>query len=362
MANTYVKDLEIFIKNRIGQLKNIKDTTDDLMELPRFYSNNFNLYRAKLSLGDKKPDFHIKIIEMRNKNLTDINILKKQIVKILEVSKEDSSKKNGYILLVPELENALQRLMIKNNIPFYTVKNQSLFLPFLYLELHSNLEVLKKFTPSEQIIICYLMKNIGKDITQKKLEFKLGVSKSVVQKTLKKLEQLSILKRVGYTRNVSYQFIKDQDEIFKIVKAYLISPIRKKVFIENNKDTSLIIKKYIKNGVLSSETALSELSLYDAGNIHHYALEKNNYRDLEEVLANNNILTYSKKEAHFLSQHNPIFSFEQWSYSPLLIKDRKNTIDIISLYKVLEDDLIADEDYRLSQELEKVLEGDLSAY
>lgn len=357
MVKLLVEKFEQFIKIRVGQLKSIENITQNLNNLPKFYRNKFNLYNGKLIINDSIKGLDIIIIEVKN-NFTDINTLKNQITTILKISNGEITQEK-YILLFSSLENTEQRLLIKNNIPYYSERNPSIYLPFIYLELQSKLEVLKKFTPSEQLIFCYLMKNINSRFTQKKLEIKLGLSKSIVQKSLKKFEQLDILERGGYTKNLEYKLIMNRKEIFDIIKDYLINPIRKKIYIEKTNFVNI----YLQKGVISSETALSDLTLYDSNNIKNYALEKKMYKNLELELVENNIIVFSRKtEVKLLSQSNEIISIEEWSYDPNLIKDQNNCIDIISLYNVLKIHYKNKEenDDRLLQELEILLEDYLN--
>lgn len=357
MEKTLITKFEQFIKNRIGQIRAIEDTTEDLKKLPKFYHNNYNLYDAQLIINDSKKSLKIKIIEIKNKNFTDINVLKKQLVNVLKIENKKITEDN-YVLLSSNLENTEQLLLIKNNIPFYSDKNPSIYLPFIYLELQSKLEVLKKFTSSEQLIICYVMKNVNERFTQKKLEVKLGLSKSIIQKTLKKLEQLDILKRVGYTRNLEYNIIKSRKQIYDIIEGYLINPIRKNIYIEKIN----LVNKFLEKGVISSESALSNLTLFYSNNINHYALEKSIYKDLKSELEENNIIVFSReKEVKLLSKSNEIICFEEWSYDPKLIKDKRNNIDTISLYSAMNTKVKKEEDYRLLQELEQLLEDYLDA-
>ena len=152
MKKNIIKKFEKFIKTRVGKLIIIEESTNNLVKLPKFYMNNFKLYDTNLIINDVKKKLKVKIIEVNNNNFNDINILKKQILNILKLE----NKNEKYILLFSNLENNSQRLLIKNNIPYYSEKDSSMFLPFLYLELHSNLEIQKSFTPSEQLIFCYM--------------------------------------------------------------------------------------------------------------------------------------------------------------------------------------------------------------
>lgn len=348
-----VEKFKYFFKKRIGDLEYIKNITEDLYKLPKFYVNNFNLYTAQLIINDSEKSLEITILEIKNNNFTDINFLKKQISNILEL-RGGKVDEHNYVLIFSSLEKASQRLLIQNNIPYYSERDQSLFLPFMYLELHSKLEIERSFTPSEQLIICYVIANINKKITQKNLETRLNLSKSIIQKTLKKLEHLEILERSGYTRNLEYKSMMNREEIFSKVIDYLSSPIRKKVYIEKNK----IVMKMLKQEVISSESALSQLTLYSEDNIEHYALEKNKFRELESELNENDMIIFSRKnEIELLAKSNPIVSIEEWTYDPNIVKDRFNNIDAISLYKILENSLNQeDDDYRLSQELENMIE------
>ncbi len=356
MKKNIIKKFEKFIKTRVGKLIIIEESTNNLVKLPKFYMNNFKLYDTNLIINDVKKKLKVKIIEVNNNNFNDINILKKQILNILKLE----NKNEKYILLFSNLENNSQRLLIKNNIPYYSEKDSSMFLPFLYLELHSNLEIQKSFTPSEQLIFCYIIKKPSERFTQRSLEMKLNLSKSIVQKTLKKFEELDILKRVGYTRNLKYEFICERKELNNIIKQYLTSPVRKKIYIEKSK----ILNNYLEKAVTSSESALSNLSLYQSGNIKHYALDKNSFRDLEIEMKEQDVIMYSrKKEVELLSKYNTIISVEEWSYDPRLLKGKENNIDIISLYKILEERLEQEDgDYRLSQELEQLMEEYLNEY
>lgn len=76
------------------------------------------------------------------------------------------------------------------------------------------------------------------------------------------------------------------------------------------------------------------------------------------------VIMYSrKKEVELLSKYNTIISVEEWSYDPRLLKGKENNIDIISLYKILEERLEQEDgDYRLSQELEQLMEEYLNEY
>lgn len=356
MKKNIIKNFEKFIKLRVGKFNIIEDSTNNLIKLPKFYMNNFSLYDTNLIINDVGKRLKIKIIEVNNNNFNDIDILKKQILNILKLENKDEK----YILLFSNLENNSQRLLIKNNMPYYSEKDSSLFLPFLYLELHSKLEIQKKFTPSEQLIFCYIIEHSNENFTQRSLEMKLNLSKSIIQKTLKKFEELDILERVGYTRNLEYKFIGQRKELHDIIRKYLTNPIRKKIYVEKSK----ILSQYLEKEVISSESALSNLSLYSVNNIEYYALEKNDFRNLELEMKEQDITIFSrKKEVELLSKYNKIVSIEEWSYDPKLLEGRGNNIDIVSLYKILEERLEQEDgDYRLSQELERLLEDYLNEY
>ena len=96
----------------------IEESTNNLVKLPKFYMNNFKLYDTNLIINDVKKKLKVKIIEVNNNNFNDINILKKQILNILKLE----NKNEKYILLFSNLENNSQRLLIKNNIPYYSKK------------------------------------------------------------------------------------------------------------------------------------------------------------------------------------------------------------------------------------------------
>jgi DNA-binding MarR family transcriptional regulator len=356
MKNNGIKNFEKFIKKRVGNLNIIENSTNNLIRLPKFYIKNFSLYDADLIVNDSEKRLKISIIEVYNNNFSDIETLKKQISNILKLENMDEK----YILLFSNLEDNSQRLLIKNNIPYYSEKDSSMFLPFLYLELHSKLEIQKKFTPSEQLIFCYILEKSNKNFTQKSLEIKLELSKSIIQKTLKKFEDLEIIEREGYTRNLKYNVIGKRKELYDVIRKYLTNPIRKKIYVEKN----IILNKFLEKAVVSSESTLSNLSLYKSDNIDYYALEKKDFRDLEIEMREQDITIFSKKkEVELLSKYNKIVSVEEWSYDPKILKGKGNNIDIVSLYMILKKRLEQENgDYRLQQELEILLEDYLNEY
>ncbi|HGF7712260.1 TPA: hypothetical protein QFK49_002272, partial [Enterococcus faecium] len=105
MKKNIIKKFEKFIKTRVGKLIIIEDSTNNLVKLPKFYMNNFNLYDTNLIINDVKKKLKVKIIEVNNNNFNDINILKKQILNILKLE----NKNEKYILLFSNLENNSQR-------------------------------------------------------------------------------------------------------------------------------------------------------------------------------------------------------------------------------------------------------------
>ena len=76
-------------------------------------------------------------------------------------------------------------------------------------------------------------------------------------------------------------------------------------------------------------TALEEYSNMNPGNKEHYAIEKNQFYELEK---NNKLFN--------LNEENGFYALEVWKYNPKLLADgisKKDNVDPLSLYLSLKD-------------------------
>lgn len=284
--------------------------------------------------------------------------LEKIIININKI--KEILPKYEIVITYNSLDNKIQKAFIEHGIAYYTMFNEEIFLPFIYIHLNKNTSNISSyenkrsyFTPKEQLVFLHIVYNY-KDYKYKEIDAgdiydKTGVSITTIYKCLKILTEENIVKKIGVTKNAKYYFL-DNIELENIVRNLLINPISNKTYYRKDELNKEMINYIYRIGTVSGESALAEFSLYSRPDIENFAFSKKNYRYITQKL---NMISIKDEEiANFLAKNSDIICIEEWKYDP--IKTATNGIvDFLSLYKILEQEF--ENNPRLHQEMDSII-------
>lgn len=212
-----------FITETLG-VKIKRKTWEEQQKLPYFLSDEYKFQLVKL-------DFFTCVFITPVTELPIINTLKKHLTAI---------QRTTDFPIVIELDNITRqkrKSLIENRIPF-VVTNKQIYLPFLGVALQekydSNIPVLQleKLLPSAQMLLFAFIYGHCKPLYLSEIAKRFDITSMSV---LRAANQLATLKLVNITNDGRSKVINcniSPRELFEQAKQYLISPIKKKVYID----------------------------------------------------------------------------------------------------------------------------------
>lgn len=238
-----------------------------------------------------------------------------------------------YILVFSSLSNDERRLLLKARIPFIDYKG-NLFLPVLGLILRKNLEIIHKetFSPSEQLVLTYLLTQAENVMVPSTIEKKTGLSIPSIYRVLKEFVRRGWL----FSEYGGYHIAKSKEEIVSESKDLLFNPIKKRIYISQE------MLMYLENDeskwyVWAGTYALSHFSMLSESE-QTIAMS---HRNFNQLLKKNPITFYEEKISNLVE-------LQLWYYSP--ISWENDWIDPFSLYLSLRES----DDLRVESELSKI--------
>lgn len=244
------------------------------------------------------------------------------------------NKWNGPLVHVqPILSSYNRKRLIEQQIPFIIPKNQ-MYLPHLGIDLREYFRKIhskknKAFSPGTQTVIIYaLLCETNDKLTPSILAEKLNYTFMTMTRALDELQTAGIgeLHREGRER---YWCFSDKQGLWKQVKSFLRSPIKKRVWIQNYSFKTL-----------AGLSALSNFSQLASPLLPVFAIGLNQW----ETLKQSDIKELPTSEEASLE-------LEIWNYNPELFA-KEGIVDPLSLYLSLE----TNGDERIESALEEMLE------
>ncbi len=231
----------------------------------------------------------------------------------------------------------LQRdALLERRIPFIAGSDQ-IYLPFLGLMLRNNLKavhsvVADKMMPATQCLFLYLLYNYPhKYVLKKQAAADLGLTRTSITRASEQLKAMGLIIEEKHGKEVHMKTVAVGYELYTKAMEYLISPVQKRVYVEQVGDLNKL--------VTAGESALSEVSLLGEPKITIRAVDKDDeiVKDLKEV------------DIKWQESSDTVM-VELWKYDPLLFA-RRGMVDPVSLAMSLSD--IDDE--RVQSELNRFM-------
>ena len=249
--------------------------------------------------------------------MEDIVSVKKHVQKLAEVVNIP------VVLVLNECLPRQRESLIKARIPF-VMEGMQIFLPFMGVALQEKFSkrrlIPSKISPAAQVLFLYFLYSGKEEISFSELSNHLSYSLMTISRATKQLEDAGITK--SHKRGVS-KFVTSEfhgKELFTVAEKFLISPVKKKLYIER-KDLK---DEFLKAGIF----ALSEYSMLSPSKIETYAT-----------------MQFYGNSYEFMTDIDKEIQLEIWHYDPKLF-GMKGKIDALSLYLSLKDN--ADERIQIS--------------
>ncbi|SCA63021.1 Uncharacterized protein SCG7109_AH_00050 [Chlamydiales bacterium SCGC AG-110-M15] len=188
----------------------------------------------------------------------------------------------------------------------------------------------KQFKPATQALVLFFLIHAEKGkYNPAELSKKLGYSKMSLTRAFDELEDAGIFEMLRKGRERGIYFSGDRQSLWEEVKAYLRSPVRKKVFIAKGK---------AKEGTVAGLTALANFSSLNLPKVPVFALNRKRFsQELES-----HTVKYPEEAG---------FELELWDYDPALTA-KQNVADPFSTFLSLRDE----DDERIELALDEMME------
>jgi len=307
----------------------------DLMDLPLYIRDSYLIYRIVL--------FDISLILLEPKDQEGIKISR------ISANTDLVLKRIRYpVVVLLNTCTALQRRRLIEKRINFIVPGTQLFLPQLLMDLG---EVYKSqsrsgkgqlLRPSAQfLLIFHLLHSVSRDdlaeYNYKSVAAMTGYSPMAITLAAENLEKLGLIAIIG-TKDKAMSFRYDKKELWeKVLASGLVrNPVRSRFFVDSEPTDIQLLKCNI--------SALSEYSDLSPGNLGYFAIDNNDFRNLEKRNALENV---NKDEGRFC--------LEVWKYSPRRIwgdlPSNHSSVDPLSLYITLQDST----DERVEMALEQLI-------
>ncbi len=318
-----MNNLEKYIKEILDiELKLKPLSKEDQNRLPLFLRNN-------LSTGKIREQDIIFVLRKKKENLTP-----DQYKKQAEIIENNLEKHVVFVLgnLVPYNRNRL----IRKKVAFIEPDRQ-MYIPFLFIDIKeygkSHTRQTEKFSPAAQCLLFYYL--LGNNLTGlnfKSVAEKLKYGTMTVTRAVDAFVRLNLCKTEG-GREKYFVFEKSKDNIWREAQSYLINPVDKYLYTDDNVD-------------------FTQYYLTDINALAHYTEiaeeEKNAYAISKKAFQN----IINKSKIKLIDSPNANTAIQVWKYDPGLLTSN-NIVDPLSLYITLKDN--ANE--RVHGELNKMISG-----
>lgn len=315
-----MESIKKFLKDYIDE-NVVIEKFNELKDVPLVYKNNFIFYKFSIF----KKDF---IIVEAIEEIPEVELLKKQLNKTGEITNKE------VILYSAKISLYRRYIYIKNRISFMTGDGQ-IFIPslgVLFKKTSKELnEEIDKFTPSVQQAFLYFLNNNLEKITATEYAKISGYTKMTASRILSDLYLKKLIDyRIGGRTNRDKYYYKTNDEdYFTHGKDYLISPVKKIVYVD----------KEPSNSFIAGLEALSILSMFDYQGKKIRAISEREFKRINiDIKKKNEVVNESMVELQI------------WHYDPKTFT-KTNCVDNLSLYSSLKEE----NDDRIQIALEEIL-------
>ena len=227
-----------------------------------------------------------------------------------------------------------RKRLIKNKIAFI-VPGRQMYLPYLLIDIKEYNKSYKKaeklFPAAQCLLFYYLLGNEIKGTNFKSISGKLNYGTMTVTRAANILAEFKLC-RIEGSKEKNLVFEKNNDLIWKDAQEYLINPIEKEMYTDDNCNFNFTYKAELN--ALAHYTEISEVN-------------KNIYAVSFESLK----LLRDEKKIKFVDSYTAATTLQVWKYDPGVLA-KKNVVDPLSLYLTLKDD----PDERTHGELKKLID------
>lgn len=286
-------------------------------ELPYFILDRYEIRQVTIDT--------IKTIFLYPKaELDQMASLKKQISRIQKL------EALPVVIIMNSITRNRREYLISAKIPFI-IPGKQLYLPFMGLllqeQFQQNLKPVEQLQPSAQVLFFYYLYQKKKQLYVNEAVNALFFSGMTITRAVRQLEQTGLFttKKDGVQKILTGKY--EGRELFIKMQPYLSSPIRKKIYVNN--------QSAMQYAYSSGLSALSEKTMINPPNVKCYAVSGKNNR-----LSGTDILMDSTTQVEI----------ELWKYDPGILSNDK-TVDILSLIMSFENNT----DERIEEAIEDLL-------
>lgn len=263
-------------------------------------------------------------------DLDQLATLKKQLLIIQQI------EKLPVVLVLENITRSRREYLIASRIPF-VVENKQIYLPFMGIALKEKFDSEVKFAehlqPSTQVFFFYFMNLNKKSVYISEATKALPFSAMSISRAVKELVQTGLFEiekegvhNVLISKHSGYQ-------LYNEMQPYLISPIRKIIYVRNSADVSDLC--------LAGLSALAKRSMINSDKGFTYAVNKiEKDWDIYDELIDTDTQV----------------KIEVWKYDPKILSEN-GLVDPYSLAVSLKDDHDERVEEAVEDMLKKILEG-----
>jgi DNA-binding MarR family transcriptional regulator len=216
------------------------------------------------------------------------------------------------VLDIPAINAKQRKALVAARIPFVVEGNQ-LYLPFLGAAIQERyvnpVKIVETLSPSAQLVLFYYLYKGSPELYTNVLSEALGISAMQITRAVKQLAALDLFT----TRKDGVKIIMSGTEngiaLFEKSKTYLVNPVRQRFYVDNDA---------LPYGLpYAGETALGEYTMLAPPQTSVYA-----YHGKASDLAGTDTLVDPESQSQV----------EIWRYSPTVLSQKKNCVDLLSLW------------------------------
>ena len=243
------------------------------------------------------------------------------------------------VLHFDRLSNYQRKVLVKQRLSFI-ISNLQVYIPRLGILLQEQQAPAasapkKRFSAGAQLVFLYMLYHSEQfPMTKTELARCTASNAMKITRAVQELKQLELVRCQQAGRSDYVSPVCTGETFCKKGKDYLISPVRKKVYVR--KDQSLA------EFPVSGETALAEMTMLAKPTISAYAIDNAYYRNAPDLI----------QIDPAWELENDYIQLEVWAYDPRLFAEN-GLVDPVSLYASLKE--VTDE--RIEEALDEMMEG-----
>ncbi len=277
----------------------------DTSKLPYLITDRYQVRECQLDSID------VLIVSPKDDVLAGMPSLKVQLHLIASLLQKPT------VLLTNGLTSRQRKRLIEDRQAFI-VPNTQIYLPFLGVLLQERFarpqQKIEKLSGLGQMALLYCIENHLSGFSISDIADKLGYTKMSISRVAKELEQLKLVTTEKAGRNKRITFTAQGKVLFQKAEPFLINPVRKKVYIPEEKAIGL---------PMAGLTALSEMTMIN--DIGLITVASNSLKDFEGIYAEDD------------TDDSGMVSLEIWKYNPAILA-QGGYVDTLSLLLSFKDD------------------------